>query len=236
MSVKLDEQIDPAEPPGAAVGNRRPNLQILLIAIAGVAVLVAGLAAAGWNRTEATWAGTVLPEPQAKPEIVLTDTSGAPYDLVQRTAGKFTVLMFGYTNCPDVCPINMATLDSAMEDLGPGVRGKVDVVFVTADPARDTEQVLRNFLDKFDTGFVGLTGSLDQVRAAQAQAKVPIATIDDTTADDTDSSGDYAVGHATQMILYSPDGEARIVYPFGTRQSDWARDLPRLMAGEEPTE
>jgi protein SCO1 len=230
MSVQLDEQTDPAEP-GADVPGRRPNRQIIGIAVAGVALLLAGVVASGWNRTEQAWAGTVLPAPQAKPDITLTDTSGAPYRLVDRTAGKFTVLMFGYTNCPDVCPINLATLDSAMESLGPTVRGKVDVVFVTADPQRDTGPVLRSFLDRFDTGFVGLTGTLDEVRAAQEQAKLPVATLDKK-----DSSGDYSVGHATQMIMYGPDGTARIVYPFGTRQSDWTRDLPRLLAGEEPAE
>jgi protein SCO1/2 len=230
MSVQLDEQTDPAEP-AADVPTRRPNRQIIGIAVAGVVLLLAGVVASGWNRKEQAWAGTVLPAPQTKPDITLTDTSGAPYRLVDRTAGKFTVLMFGYTNCPDVCPINLATLDSAMESLGPSVRGKVDVVFVTADPQRDTGPVLRSFLDRFDTGFVGLTGSLDQVRAAQKQARLPIATLDKK-----DSSGDYAVGHATQMIMYGPDGTARIVYPFGTRQSDWTRDLPRLVAGEEPTE
>lgn len=231
MSVQLDEQTDPAEPARPDVPVRRPNRQIALIALAGVALLVVGLVASGWNRGEAAWAGTVLPEPQPKPDITLTDTSGASYRLVERTAGKYTVVLFGYTNCPDVCPINLATLDSAMESLGPEVRGKVDVVFITADPARDTPAVLRSYLDRFDVNFVGLTGTLAEVRAAQAQARLPIATLDKK-----DSSGDYAVGHATQMIMYGPDDLARVVYPFGTRQSDWTRDLPRLLAGEEPTE
>jgi protein SCO1 len=232
MSVQLDEQTDPAEPPEPDVPGGGSRRQIVLIAVAGVALLAVGLLASGWNRSSQPWAGTVLGAPQEKPDITLTDTSGAPYNLVDRTAGKFTVLMFGYTNCPDVCPINLATLDSAMEALGPKVRGKVDVVFVTADPARDTPQVLRDYLDRFDTGFVGLTGTLPEVKAAQQEAKLPIATLDTKK----DSSGNYTVGHATQMIVYAPDGEARIVYPFGTRQSDWSRDLPRLLAGEEPTE
>jgi protein SCO1 len=230
MALQLDEQTDPAEPPAPNGPTRHPRRQVVLIAIAGLLLLGAGLATAGWTRSEKEWAGTVLGSPQQKPDITLTDTSGKPYSLVDRTAGKFTVLMFGYTNCPDVCPINLATLDTAMETLGPSVRGKVDVVFVTADPARDTGPVLRAFLDKFDAGFVGLRGSLAQVREAQAEAKLPLATLGKQ-----DAQGDYTVGHATQMIMYGPDGTARIVYPFGTRQSDWARDLPRLLAGEQPS-
>ena len=230
MSVQLDEQTDPAEPSAEEPPARHPKRQIVLIAIAAVAVLVVGLIAAGWNRTESTWAGTLLPSPQQKPDITLTDTSGKPYDLRQRTEGHFTVLMFGYTSCPDVCPINLATLDAAMETLGPASRGKVDVVFVTTDPTRDTPPVIREFLDRFDTGFVGLTGTPGELAAAQEAAKVPIATTGKK-----DSSGEYTVGHATQMILYGPDDQARIVYPSGIRQSDWTRDLPRLLAGEEPS-
>jgi protein SCO1/2 len=203
---------------------------VALIAICAVAVLAIGLVAARLNRHEATWAGTVLPATQPKPDFTLTDTSGKPFDFRAGTEGRFTVLFFGYTHCPDVCPINLATLDAAMETLGPEVRGKIDVVFVTTDPARDTPPVMRQFLDRFDTGFVGLTGTPQQLADAQAAAKVPIAEVGKK-----DSTGDYTVGHATQMILYGPDDLARIVYPSGIRQSDWTRDLPRLLAGEEPS-
>ena len=69
---------------------------------------------------------------------------------------------------------------------------------------------------------------MPEVQAAQAEAKLPIATLSKK-----DSDGNYTVGHATQMIMYAPDGTARIVYPFGTRQGDWTRDLPRLIAAND---
>ena len=108
---------------------------------------------------------------------------------------------------------------------GPGL-------FVSVDPATDTPQVIREYLDRFDKRFIGLTGTPDQLRAAQEAAKVPPA--EEGTAESTGSTG--AIGHATQMIVYDPDGVARIVYPFGTRQSDWTRDLPRLLGGDVPAE
>lgn len=248
MSLSLDPESpnrrnDPAESPpdgGTTVdadgsetsSARRPGLQMALIGVAAVVVLVVGLVAANLNRHDQPWAGTVLAAPQEKPDITLTDTSGHPFDLRARTQGRFTVLMFGYTSCPDVCPINLGTLASAIATLGPQAEDKVDVVFVTVDPATDTPETIRRYLDRYDTRFFGLTGTPEQLRAAQAAAKVPIASEAKSEAAKTGSSG--TIGHATQMIVYAPDDEARVVYPFGTRQSDWTRDLPRLLGGEEP--
>lgn len=195
-------------------------------------MLCIGLVAATRSGGDEPWAGRVLPEPQVKPDIVLTATDGRPFDLQERTEGRFTVLFFGYTSCPDVCPINLGTLDTALETMGPQVRDQLDVVFVSVDPATDTPEVIRSYLDRFDTRFIGLTGTPEQIVAAQEAAKVPPA--EDGTAADTGSSG--AIGHATQMIVYAPDGVARIVYPFGTRQSDWTRDLPRMLGGDVPAD
>lgn len=232
-----DDPTSVDDPGGGAGGKgpsdaRRPGLQIALIVVGAVALLAVGLGATLLGSTDKPWAGTVLPEPQAKPAITLTDTSGRPFDLRARTEGRFTVLMFGYTSCPDVCPINLGTLNAALDTLGPQADDRVDVVFVTVDPKTDTPETIRTYLDRFDTRFIGLTGTPEQLRAAQEAAKVPIAAESGARAAATGSNG--SIGHATQMIVYAPDGEARIVYPFGTRQSDWTRDLPRLLAGEEP--
>ncbi len=216
------------DPEQAIAGNRR-----LLIAFAaiGVVVLVVGLVVGTRSRTAPSdWAGTVLERPQEKPDLVLTDTSGRPYDLRAETEGVMTLLMFGYTNCPDFCPISLSTLSAAMEDLDLTTGRGLRMVFVTVDPARDTPEALRSYLDRFNVDFVGLTGTPEQVAAAQRAAGVPPAA-DDPPGED----GDYTVGHATQMIAYQADGTARIVYPFGTRRTDWNRDLPRLLEGERPT-
>lgn len=220
--------------PSPGGGRRRARSLALVIVVASLAL---GLIAFTASRRDpgadvgngSAWRGTVLPVEQRKPELVLTDTSGQPFDLTAQTDGQLTLLMFGYTNCPDICPISVAALASALDSLDPAVAASVRMVFITADPERDTPKRLREFLDQFDDSFIGLTGTIEQVDAAQAAAKVPLAT-----RDDPDEDGGYDVGHATQMIAYQSDGTARIVYPFGTREADWVRDLPRLVAGEVP--
>ncbi len=239
MTSAVDDQPEQPEHPEHSVldsepspggGTRRPRLQITLIVIGALCVLGIGLFAATRGDGEEPWAGRVLDAPQSKPDIVLTGTDGKPFDLQSRTDGRWTVLFFGYTSCPDVCPINLGTLATALDTLGPSVGDQLDVVFVTVDPATDTPDVIRKYLDQFDTRFVGLTGTTEQIVAAQEAAKLPPA--DKSSGKATGSSG--AIGHATQMIVYDPNGVARIVYPFGTRQSDWTRDLPRLLGGDVP--
>jgi protein SCO1/2 len=140
-----------------------------------------------------------------------------------------TLLFFGYLSCPDVCPIQMAVLSEALDDLAADVRARIRVVFVTTDPARDSPEDMRQWLDTFDARFVGLTGTPEQLRAVQEAARVPVA-LTEPAADD----GSYLVGHATQVLAFGPDGRAWLAYPFGVRRGDWARDLPRLVAGEHP--
>lgn len=220
----------PPDTPGES--GRQPSSSrgaVILIAVTGGLVLLAGLIVGGRDRSEEAWAGRVLPTPVEKPDIVLTDTEGRPFDLRAETEGQTVVLMFGYTSCPDICPINVATFASAVDDLDRSLGQSLRLVFITVDPARDTPEVLRDYLDQFDRRFVGLTGSDEDLRAAQRAAGVPLAAEDPPTED-----GATTIGHASQMILYQPDGIARIVYPFPTRQTDWNRDLPRLLAGETP--
>ncbi|MDQ6649931.1 MAG: SCO family protein, partial [Actinomycetota bacterium] len=119
--------------------------------------------------------GLVPDRSAARPQFVLTDTTGASYDFGRRTAGRATLLFFGYTNCPDQCPTAMADIAAGLRTVGAPLRDRVSVVFVTTDPARDTAPVLRSWLDRFDSTFVGLTGSVEQVEAAQDAAGLPRA-------------------------------------------------------------
>lgn len=237
MTVSIDPgrgTADSGEPtaqaPSDATNHRVRNTAI---GIGVVAVLLGLLAvlASGNDTSAPGWRGSVLAEPQQLPDIRLTSTDGEPFSLIDDTQGDLTLLMFGYTNCPDICPVSLGTLAAALDDLGPEVSNRVDMVFVTADPDRDTPELLRTYLDGFSPKFIGLSGTTDDVGEAQDLAKVPRAV---TEAPDDD--GEYVVGHATQMIAYQDDGVARIVYPFGTRSKDWAVDIPRLLAGEIPSE
>jgi len=196
-----------------------------MLPVAGIVVLLIASTACAATSTTSTsgsgFDGTVLEPPQPKPEFVLTDTSGRQFDFQKQTAGKLTLLYFGYTFCPDICPVQLAQLAAVMNRL-PDVERNSVVVFVTVDPERDTSQVIRTFLDKFDSKFVGLTGTVDQVEAAQRAAGVPVAV-------KIGDGADYSMGHASQVIAYAPDGLAYTQYPYGTRQTQWVHDLPLVL-------
>lgn len=191
----------------------------------GALALVPALLAVGCSERKLSprgYAGVELDPPAAKPEFVLSDTRGAPFDFQARTSGYLTLLFFGYTHCPDVCPVHMANLAAVLNRLPDEVSRRIKVVFVTTDPARDTPERLSSWLAKFDPDFVGLTGSPEALVQAQRAAGVTPARPDSA------GGADYSVGHAAQVMAYTPDGLGRVVYPAGTRQVDWAHDLPIL--------
>lgn len=169
--------------------------------------------------------GTMLPTALPRPAFTLTDTRGQPFAFDRATAGRLTFLFFGYTNCPDVCPATMANLGAVLGRLTAEDRRDIRVVFVTTDPERDTAARLAEWLARFDRGFVGLTGTLDEVGAAQRAAGVAPASRDPKSGG---GPSDYVVFHAAQVIVISPDDSVHIEYPFGTMQRDWADDLPTL--------
>jgi protein SCO1/2 len=173
--------------------------------------------------------GTALPDPWPKPDFSLVTTEGESFDFLAETDGYVTLLFFGYTNCPDVCPVHMANIAAVLRKLPPAVAGAIKVVFVTTDPERDTPERLESWLNGFDTRFIGLTGPLDIVNEIQrAIGLAPAMKMD--TAGSTDDN--YIVGHAAQVVAYTRDNRAHVVYPFGTRQEDWAHDLPILVAAK----
>lgn len=171
------------------------------------------------------WRGAQMLPPLPKPAATLTATDGRPFDLRAETRGTVTLLFFGYTHCPDVCPVHMANLGAVLREWLPSERERVKVVFVTTDPARDSLPRLRAWLDNFDPAFIGLRGDLDSVNALQAALGLPRAMLGTP-----DSAGWYEVGHSAVVVAFTPDDSARFVYPFGTRQVDWANDLPQLLA------
>lgn len=196
-----------------------------------------GLPAAAAATASATWTGDwhgvvapTAPTAQPRPSFALTDTSGRPYDFAQATAGRATLLFFGYTHCPDVCPTTMADLAAARQVVGARVARQVTVVFVTTDPDRDTPAALRRWLDQFDPAFVGLTGTPAQLAAAQRAVGVPLATADRADGDPRGGQGSYLVSHAAQVLAIGPDNHVRVRYFAATTVAEYVADLPRLAA------
>lgn len=186
-------------------------------------VILAGsltIAACGGAASTEDLQGVVIDPPQPKPEFTLTDTSGNAYDFASETEGKLTLLYFGYLNCPDICPVHLAQIAETFDRI-PDVARDAEVVFVSVDPRRDSPAEIRAFLDNFDERFVGLTGTPEELEAAQTAAGVPVAVF-------VGEGDDYTVNHAAQVIAFAPDGLSHSVYPFGVRQSQWNNDLQVL--------
>jgi protein SCO1/2 len=172
---------------------------------------------------ETTYRGGLVSPPLPKPKFTLTDTSGARFDLASKTQGYTTLLFFGYTHCPDMCPLQMSMIAQALKKIPPASADQFKVVFVTTDPERDTPQVLRSWLDHFDKRFIGLTGSGAEIEAAQIAANISPAKKSAVRAD-----GAYEVGHAAFVFAYTKDNLAHVIYPVGVKEDDWAHDLPYL--------
>jgi protein SCO1/2 len=122
---------------------------------------------------ESAYRGTVFPRPLQKPDFTLMNTAGESFDFRTETEGQPTLLFFGYTHCPDVCPTTMATIAGALKQLSPNIRNRVEVVFVTTDPERDTRERLRTWLDYFNPRFIGLRGSREEVNRVQTELGLP---------------------------------------------------------------
>ncbi len=163
------------------------------------------------------------------PDVALEATDGKRFHLRDDTPGRVTLVFFGYTYCPDICPVHMANLAAVFRDLPLEVTREVDVLFVTTDPERDTRERLVEWLGALHPRFIGLRGTRDEIESIERQLGIPVSVVspDEETAD-----GGYFVGHAAQVLAFAADDTARVAYPWGTRQRDWLRDLPRLVRGE----
>jgi protein SCO1/2 len=193
----------------------KPRFSLLLV--------LASLASAQPGGGNDTYRGGLVTPPLPKPSFVLTDTSGSSFDFRQRTEGFVTLLFFGYTNCPDQCPMHMANLSAALKKLPAGTADQVKLVFVTTDPARDSRAVLRRWLDLFDRRFVGLTGTERDIVSVERAAGVPLAEKTGPP------NGNYGVAHANFVIAYTRDRLAHVIYPGGVSRDDWVHDLPLLI-------
>lgn len=196
--------------------------------LAGVACLAAFTAACGSSGGGGLSTAVQLGRPEAVPAGTFTDTTGRPYDLQQQAQGKLTLVYFGYTNCPDVCPTTMADVGTALRSLPVDVARKVQVVFITSDPARDTPPVLAAWLAHFDSGvpnaFVGLRTTVAAVDAYGKQLGVPLEP------PVTEKDGTVDVTHGAETLAFAPStGKADYVFLTGATAQQYAHDIKHLV-------
>jgi protein SCO1/2 len=184
----------------------------LVLGLAAGLILTAGLALA---RTH-TLNGSVLEPPQPAAQIALEDFR------LSDQKGKVVLVFFGYTFCPDVCPATLGTMKRFLERVG-NQADRVEVVFVTVDPQRDTTEKMDAYTSAFDPRITGLSGTeadLEQVWQAYWVFH---------EAQPAGSSGAYLVDHSSQVFLIDPQGNLRTTYAFGTSAEDIAADVRFLL-------
>lgn len=172
--------------------------------------------------------GNVLPQPYAVPDLVLDDVDGAPYDLATDATKPLTLVFFGYTHCPDLCPLVLANIASALTRLDSAQRSEVDMLFVTTDPARDDARTLKDYVGRFDPSFDALTGHLPAILRLGRAFDVEIAQGTKL------ASGGYDVAHGTQIVGVLPDGRAPFVWTEGTDSAALADDITKILDDKVP--
>ncbi len=211
--------------------TRTPNRRTwALLTVLGLLAVACGPASAtaisaqGLEPGPDGWRGIPLERERTLPETVLLDTAGDEVVLHEAFQGTPTLLFFGYTSCPDICPIHLAAIASAMDTARVSF-DEVDVVFVSVDPERDTPERIDDYLDNFSPSIVGLHADLEVIGDALGQLDLPGPVVEGP---DPRGEGDL-IGHPAQVIGFDADGEALRVWPFGARRSDWIADLPRIV-------
>jgi protein SCO1 len=163
---------------------------------------------------------SVVYEPaQPMPDIVLTRHDGEPFRLSDYR-GQVVALYFGYTNCPDVCPLTLSSYERALRELPEALRDEVHVVMVTVDPERDSAAVLANYVPRFDPGFVGATGDPREVQAALRSWRIR-AEKEQVSAD----GSSYFMAHPSSSYVIDRTGARRLKVPHSISVEQLALDL-----------
>ena len=195
---------------------------LLTGAVAGSAALLLTACGSSGKPAAPAYQGLVMGRTFDKPDVAFTDTSGKQFNIATQTAGKSVLLYFGYTHCPDVCPTTMGDIAVAVSRLTKAQQAKLDVVFVTTDPARDTPKAMRSWLNAFNPSFIGLTGPMDTIISTAKSVGVGVVA---------PTKGQEPV-HGATVLAYSPtDGKAHILYTSGTLSDVYKHDLPLLIKG-----
>jgi len=179
-------------------------------------------------------AALVLTKGPATPGVATTGKAlvGGPFTLVDQTgktvterdfSGRYMLVFFGFTHCPDICPAELQVIAESLKALGPDAK-KIVPVFITVDPERDTPEVMADYVKNFGDEFVGLTGSTDQIAAVAKAYRVAYAKFQETY-----SATDYSVDHSALLYLMGPNGDYITHLPYGTGAQEMTETLRRYL-------
>jgi protein SCO1/2 len=201
------------------------NLKHVLLTAALALGLLAGCDRPGGGAPKPSFKAVDITGAEYARELSLPDADGKMRTLAD-FKGKVTLVFFGYTQCPDVCPTTLAELAAVKRELGKDGE-RLQGVFVSVDPQRDTPQILKAYMASFDPGFVALRGTPEQVKETARQFKVFYAQVPGRT------EGSYTVDHTAGTYVFDAQGKVRLFVRYGSGAEALAHDLKLLLA-EDP--
>ncbi len=166
----------------------------------------------------------LLPRDRVIPPLTLIDQDGQPFD-TRSLQGRWHILFFGFTACPDICPTTLSDMRRLFGQLPSDTRERLQLVLITADPERDTPQQLKTYLDYYRAGFSGLTGEMEQLQQLSRALGLPFVPANET-------QGDYSVSHSGNLALVGPDGTLRGHIRAPLMLDGLQRALPRIVDTE----
>lgn len=220
-----DATVQQASPKAATSQPLRVPRRRLVATIGGILAIAAIVAMVLFFRQEPYTfnGGFYTPAPPAPP-LDLTDQHGRPFSLADQR-GNVVLVYFGYTTCPDYCPMTLSDFQVVKEELGEDA-DRARFVMVTIDPERDTEERLNEYLAFFDHDFIGLRGSAEQT--AQVERDYGVAA---QRVDYPGSASSYLMNHSTITYVIDPEGQLRLAYPHGFETELIVEDLQHLLHG-----
>ncbi|MFT4265910.1 MAG: SCO family protein [Xenophilus sp.] len=192
------------------------------IFLAAAAASVLGLPLVGCSESQPSFNGVDITGAEYARDFRLKDASGRERTLAD-FKGKVVVLFFGYAQCPDVCPTTMAEMAEVRRKLGPD-GGRLQVLFVTVDPERDTPEVMKAYMEAFDPGFIALIPTPEQLAAMARDYKVYYKKVEGKT------PSSYSMDHSAASYVYDPAGRLRLYARYGAGADAMAADVKALLA------
>ncbi len=198
---------------------QRRTVYLLLMLVVG-AMLISGC---GLFQSQYQYKGTLIDPPLPIPDFELTTTNNQPFQLSD-TGDDVVLVFFGYTFCPDVCPLTLADVKKALANFEQ--RDNVTVLFISVDPERDTPEVINQYVTSFDPDFIGLTA--DEFATIQ-EVMTPFGAFAEKETVSNSAAG-YLVNHTARLYVVTPDGGLKLTYPFGFSAEDLRSDLDYLLS------
>ena len=196
---------------------------LAIAAFAALATLT--LAACSNDKSVVKFAATDIAGAAFGKTLALSDSATQAARTLDSFKGKATVFFFGYMFCPDYCPTTMTTLNDALGKMKPEDAAKVQVVFVTVDPARDKPKILTDYVKAFNPNFAALYGTDEQTAAVANEFKIIYHK------SQVKSEFTYMVDHSTQMYAFDPQGRIRLMIRHEAGADAIAKDLTKLVNG-----